>query len=117
MRFLYKASVYIDHDKYYSMTLSSLNTVKSDPSQKNMVFRGTEEGFRKWLRKVKAKDSLKGNPSSKTTTYQGIIDSINNGKTAHMYIWSNKINTNQLVIKESFLDSDLKAKRYIEEVI
>lgn len=116
MRFLYKVSVYIDNRGYYSMTLNPLNNIKNPPSQKNIVFRGSEEGFRKWLKQVKATDSIKGNPSIKATTYQGIIDSIKNGQTSFFYVWSNKAPTNY-VINENFLDSEKEAKQYIEEVI
>lgn len=117
MRFLYKASVYCSNNDTYSINLTPLNKSKNKSNNKALVFRGTEEEFIKWLRKVKATDSLKGKPSEKTTTYQGILDSIKQGLTTYMYIWSNKINTNKLIINESFLNTNLTAKEYLEEII
>lgn len=118
MHFLYKCRITIFNDSY-TLNCSPLNVI--DKSSKSLVFRGSEEGFKKFLKRVKASDSKTYPPSKRHTTYQQMIDDAKSGKHTYVYIWSEKIPKAAVItesselrsVSTSFLESNLKAKDFI----
>ena len=114
MHFLYKCRITIFNDSY-TLNCSPLNVV--DKPSKSLVFRGSEAGFKKFLKRVKASDSETYPPSKRHTTYQQMIDDVKSGKHTYVYIWSEKIPKATVITESSessFLESSLSAKDYIK---
>jgi len=112
MRFLYKCRITIYKDSY-TLNCTPLNS--NGYKNKSLVFRGSEEGFKKFLMKVKAKDTETLPASSKNRTYQQMIDQAKSGEDPYIYIWSNML-PQEGSIRESFLESSLKAQDFIGRI-
>lgn len=56
------------------------------------VFHGSPEGFAKFMRKLKASDSVSEPASVRNMTYLQIAQELMVGKTRHVWIWSNILN-------------------------
>ena len=100
MKFLYKCRISITNSAY---TLNG----DSQYGRHTVVFRGSEEGFKLFLRRIGAKDGESLPRSGREKTYQQIIDEVKSGKTPHIYVWSNRM-PKDTVIKES-TEIDLKS--------
>lgn len=113
-RFLYKGSIHFGTN-VFTINCTPLN----DPTKgkRSLTFRGEDDRFKTFLRRIKAKDSSTFPPSSKQRTYQQMIDDAKNGDDSKpIYIWSNMIPKGDTIhTLESFLDSDLDAKHFIED--
>lgn len=109
MRFLYKCRITIYKDSY---TLNCSPLKVDGQKNKSLVFRGSEEGFKTFLRKIKAKDTQTSPASKKNRTYQDMINQAKTGEDPYVYVWSNLL-PQEGAIKESFLESDLSAKDFI----
>jgi len=114
MRFLYKCRITCFGDSY-TLNCSPLNNV----GQKNkaVIFRGSEAGFKKFLKKVQAKDTQTSPASVRNITYQSMIDTAKDGSDPYVYIWSNLL-PHEGVIKESkkpsFLEGAMSAREFVE---
>ena len=109
MRFLYKCRITIYKDSY-TLNCTPLNS--KDQKNKSIVFRGSEEGFKAFLRRIKAKDTQTSPASEKNRTYQQMVDQAKSGEDPYIYVWNNLL-PQEGAIRESFLESPLKAKEYM----
>lgn len=111
MRFLYKCRIEVYKDSF-NLNCKPLNA--EGQKSKTIVFRGSEEGFRSFLRKVKAKDTETTPASVKNRTYQQMIDQAKQKIDPYVFIWSNML-PQEGVVKESFLSTNKTAKEWLEE--
>lgn len=114
-RFLYRGNVYFGSGVYTINCIPLNDTNKHN--KRSLTFRGDEESFKKFLRKIKAKDSSTFPASSKQRTYQQIIDDAKAEYSKPIYIWSNMIPKGDSIIteeEETYLNSSLSIKEIID---
>lgn len=110
MRFLYKCRLYIKGNDY-TLNCEPLNG-KGD--RRTIVFNGTRKWFRKQLIKMQANDRIEDPPSkNRQKKYDSMISDALHSVDNLIYIFSNKL-PNKMKIIESFYNSNLDAKTYIE---
>ncbi len=107
MTFLYKCKITIFGDSY------NLNCT-SKGQTRTLIFRGSEKGFKLFLKRVKATDQTTQPRTKKAVTYQNMINTAKDGSDPYVYIYSHML-PKQSVIKESFFDSNKTAKEYLSE--
>jgi hypothetical protein len=84
---LLKIRIYIQGENQYRL----VPVTKRDGSSiriGNLIFRGTEEQFCIFLRRIKAKDNATDPPSSKGRTYRQMIQTAKDGTDPYIWIWS-----------------------------
>ena len=113
-RFLYKGQIHFNNAGVFTIQCKPLN----DPMKpkRSITFRGDEDRFKTFLRKIKAKDSATFPASTKQRTYAQMISDAKREDSAPVYIWSNMIPKGDTIhTLESFLDVDMTFEKFIEE--
>jgi len=82
-------------------------------TRRNIVFHGDKASFRRFLIKMQVADTTSNPKTKRKDTFKSIADSVVSGVNMNFYVWSNKL-PKETVIRESFLNSDLDFKSFIE---
>lgn len=113
MRFLYRCRIQVYKDSY-NLNCKPLNV--TNQKARTIVFRGTEEAFKKFLMRVKAKDTQTEPASVKNRTYQQMIDQAKTGLDPYVYIWSNNLPSEGAIREDlHFFSSNLSAEKWLKE--